>query len=300
MTMSDDTGIVPPVSPSATPLPIPHQRRRKSRVPKWIRNVRKGLTRRIKWRTTILVIVTVVAVIVVSGLVLVADALNRVQSSLASLDRVVQTMRNKPGTGWTLTDFNRLQASVVDLSESLGTAKRQIGFLRPLSAFSSDATVTLATINSAHNLSLAATEMLKGLQPTVFFLVAGSDDGSVVTQVASGDRVVELMQIGRGQVFSAKNYLDAAASDLIGLDVARLSPAMVLNIDGLNNYRQQMLQINDFLTVAPDLLTAVLGLDREQNYLVLSQNSDELRPSGGYISTYGWMKIGRASGRERV
>lgn len=291
MSYSDDTGIVPPVPSSASPLPIPHQRRRKSRLPKWIRNVRKVFTRRIKWRTTILVTVTVIAVIIVSGLVLVADALNRVQSSLSSLDRVVQTLRNKSGTALTLTDFNRLQASVVDLSESLGTAKRQIGFLRPVASFNADVTATLASISSAHNLSLAANEMLKGLQPTVFFLVAGSDDGSVVSQVASGDRVVELMQVGRGQVFTAGNYLDAAAKDLSGLDMTRLLPASILNIDSLNNYRQELMKVNDFLTVAPDLLTAVLGLAKEQTYLVLSQNSDELRPSGGYISTFGWMTV---------
>src|SRR3712207_7980955 len=32
-------------------------------------------------------------------------------------------------------------------------------------------------------------------------------------------------------------------------------------------------------------------ISREQSYLVLAQNSDELRPSGGYISTYGWMRV---------
>jgi len=38
-------------------------------------------------------------------------------------------------------------------------------------------------------------------------------------------------------------------------------------------------------------LTAALGLTDTKTYLVLSQNSDELRPSGGYISTYGWMTV---------
>ena len=41
----------------------------------------------------------------------------------------------------------------------------------------------------------------------------------------------------------------------------------------------------------PDLLTTALGLDNPQTYLVLSQNSDELRPSGGFLSTYGWLTI---------
>ncbi len=56
-------------------------------------------------------------------------------------------------------------------------------------------------------------------------------------------------------------------------------------------YYQQLSQINRVLTNAPDFLTAALGINGDQNYLVLSENNDELRPSGGYISTYGWMTI---------
>src|SRR5690606_14865862 len=49
---------------------------------------------------------------------------------------------------------------------------------------------------------------------------------------------------------------------------------------------------------APELLTAAMGLNEQQSYLILSQNSDELRPSGGYISTFGWMTVrnGRVTG----
>jgi hypothetical protein len=32
-------------------------------------------------------------------------------------------------------------------------------------------------------------------------------------------------------------------------------------------------------------------LQQTQTYLILAQNSDEIRPSGGYISTWGWMRV---------
>ena len=38
-------------------------------------------------------------------------------------------------------------------------------------------------------------------------------------------------------------------------------------------------------------MTNALGLDQERSYLILAENSDELRPSGGYISTYGWLTV---------
>ncbi|MEP6985384.1 MAG: DUF4012 domain-containing protein [Chloroflexota bacterium] len=190
-----------------------------------------------------------------------------------------------------MTDFNRLQASVTDLSTNLETARKQIAFVGLFASFNPEIEANLATINSAYHLSLAANEMLKGLQPTVFFLVSGDDNNSVVSGAASGSRIVELMQIGQGSVFSAKSYLAAAKDDVAKLDLTRLSASSILNVEGLIQYREQLVQVNDFLTVAPDLLTAVLGLSREQHYLILSQNNDELRPSGGYISTYGWLTV---------
>lgn len=53
----------------------------------------------------------------------------------------------------------------------------------------------------------------------------------------------------------------------------------------------QLVAINAVLKQAPELLTEALGLSGERSYLILSQNSDELRPSGGYISTFGWMSV---------
>ncbi len=296
MTLSEDSGIIPIPSQPDSPTPIPSQRRRKEKGPKWLRRTRKAI-KQIKWRTVTIVTVTMIAVVIVAGLVLVADATNRVQSSLSSLERVVQSVRSRPGTELTLTDFNRLQASVTDLSLNLETARNQIGFVGLLAGFNPEIGARLATTHSAYHLAMAATEMLKGLQPTIFFLVSGDDNTGVVTGAVSGNRIVELMQIGKGAVLKAKNYLQAAEDDVSNLDLARLSAQSVMNIKGLVQYQQQLLQINNVLTIAPDLLTAMFGLTKEQHYLILSQNNDEIRPSGGYISTYGWitMRNGRVT-----
>jgi hypothetical protein len=70
-----------------------------------------------------------------------------------------------------------------------------------------------------------------------------------------------------------------------------LSSELVLASDDLETYYAQLQQANSILLESPELLTSALGLDGERSYLVLSQNSDELRPSGGYISTYGWLTV---------
>lgn len=290
MTISEDSQLIPVPPGTSAPMPIPQQHRRRSHGPKWSRPIRKAL-KRIKWRTVLLVTVAIVAVTMVASLVLIVDAMNRVSSALNGLERVAQSVRSKPGTELTFNDFDRLHASVVDLSNTLGAAQRQIGFMGIFAPFNPELDAQLASIRSAFHLTLAADDMLKGLEPTLFLLVSGDDSNSVVASGASGNRIVELLQVGRGQVVSARGYLDQAEADIRHLDLTRLSPSSVLNIEGLNSYRSQLAQINELLMTAPDLFTTMLGLSEEKNYLVLSQNSDEIRPSGGYISTYGWMTV---------
>jgi hypothetical protein len=66
---------------------------------------------------------------------------------------------------------------------------------------------------------------------------------------------------------------------------------LLLQIEQLRAYRDQLANITAILMIAPDTLTTMLGLDEERTYLVLAQNNDEIRPSGGYISTYGWFTV---------
>ena len=133
--------------------------------------------------------------------------------------------------------------------------------------------------------------MLNGLQPTLFFFVSGDDNEAVVTQISSGERVVELLGIGRGRFASADSHLAAAKSEMDNINLSSAPSNIVLSLEQLNKYYTELYDINNALTNSPDFLTAALGLDSERNYLVLSQNNDELRPSGGYLGTYGWLTI---------
>ena len=133
--------------------------------------------------------------------------------------------------------------------------------------------------------------MLNGLQPTLFFLVSGNDSEAVVTQISSGERVVELLGVGRGRFASADSHLAAAKSQMDKIDLSSAPGNIVMSLEQLNKYYSELYNVNKVLTDSPDFLTAALGLDSERNYLVLSQNNDELRPSGGYLSTYGWLTI---------
>lgn len=287
----DTTPITSPQAQGSDSVPKPLRRRRKSSSPKWLRKLKRRFNLRLQFLKVLIMIVVVLVVIAVGSLVLVTDATNRVESSLSSLNRVIASISNRPGTELTLNDFNRLQSSINDVIATFSSVQRQIGFLRPLVSLDKGVEATVTSLDAAQQLALSADAMLDGLQPTLFFLVGGQDDETVVAQISSGERIVELLRLGRPSFISAQDYLQTAERSIQSIQTGELSASMLLQVEELNAFHQQLTELQVILMAAPDLLTAALGLETQQNYLVLSQNSDEIRPSGGYLSTYGWMTV---------
>lgn len=286
---------ITPKAPLAEEKPlVPQPRettgRKRRRRPSFLRRVRRSIMR-VRWSKVLLVCVALLAVAGVTTVAVLVDSANRVQSSITGFQRVVSSLSERTGTDMTLTDFNRLNSSIDDLSGSLAGIRNRLRLAQPFTPFNATLGTTITSVDAAYSLTLAAKDMLNGLQPTLFFLVSGDDNKSVVTQISSGERIVELLRIGRGQFASAENHLRAAQSAMDNLNLEGAPSSIVLNIQELQQYHEQLSQINTVLMSAPDFLTGALGITGERNYLVLSQNNDELRPSGGYLSTYGWLTI---------
>jgi len=261
-------------------------RRRRRRSP--IKRVGKRVGRFINWKIILLVIISVIAVYGITTAVIVTDALSSVNGSLISVRRVVDQVGRSPGE-FGLNDFTRLQTSVNDLVRSLNIARNQTAVLRTFSSVNADFAATLAALGTTEGLALAARDTLAGLEPTLFFMLGGSED--LTTQISSGERIVELLTIGRGRFLQAQNRLRTVGEQLSTLPQSGLSPDLLFNLNQVRSYYEQLVAANDLLLEMPDLLTTALAVDETRSYLILSANSDELRPSGGYISTYGWMRL---------
>jgi hypothetical protein len=270
--------------------PLRKQRRHHRTGPRWLRKVGKNV-KRFNWRLFLLVFCGIMAVLAVSGIALATDAASRVESSLNNLSRVISSLSRKPGTELTLADFERIDASIDDVKQTLAAANRQTQFLRPFTSLSPSLEIQLESLDITRQLTSVADQMLAGLEPTIFFMVGTNVNEVVLTQISSGERVVELLRIGRGQFVEAGAQLALAKQHLEALNLADVPPGLLLDVQTLVKAQEQLQEINTLLLVAPELLTSALGLNTEQSYLILAQNSDELRPSGGYISTYGWMQI---------
>lgn len=286
----------PEASPLPTLLDAPEEifrekrrRRRRSRR-RWYRRLLRRFGH-YNWRVLLLMAITIPAAIAMGALILSINARTRVQNSWESLDRIWTTVGRKSGAELTLADFEHLQAGVRDLNASLSGARRQTLFLRPFTRLSGDLQTSFNMLDAAQELSLAADNLLTGLRPALFFLTHGEEKERVATQFSSGERMVELLSLGRGRFTRAGQHLDAAKAIIDRLDPTKVSPDLLATVDGLESIYTLLTDIERVLLSSPELLTAALGLDETQTYLILAQNNDELRPAGGYISTYGWMTV---------
>ena len=266
------------------------RRRRHGSHNRWLRHLRRRIGR-YNWRVLLLAGLGIIAAIGMSGVLLAVSARDKVYDSWERLDRTWYALSDKPGTELTLNDFERLERGVNDFSASLSSARRQMIVLRPLAFASGEFSASWQALEAAQHLSLAANNMLVGIKPAIFFLTEGGQEESVVAQISSGERVVELLGLGRRRFMTAGQELDLAQSIITDLSHESVSPDLIITIDSLSKFLDQLQDINQTLLDSPTLLTAALGLEDDQTYLVLSQNSDELRPSGGYISTYGWITV---------
>lgn len=282
------------VIPPTPELSEKGERRRRSRsgrsrhpVAKMWRKFRK----RRYGRTIVIGLFVALVVVALSVSILIVDASSQLNSSWQSLSRVLTTVNNRDGTQLTLADFRRLEKSLGDVSSRLSTTASRASLVAPLADLHVDARATLQLIDVANHLVRAGQNMLQGVQPAITFMVDAQEDEAVGARISSGERIVELLELGRGRFLSANEQLTLATQALDNISAANLSAQLLLNVEQLYDYQRELASINAVLLDAPDLLTAVMGLGESRNYLILAQNNDEIRPSGGFIGTYGWMVV---------
>jgi hypothetical protein len=241
-------------------------------------------------RILIAVLAIFVSVIVV-GLVLITDASNRVNGAIGNFQRVLATVNQQSSATISLSDLERLESSLNELDATLNGVNSRIGFLRPVSQLDTNLNFGFDSLDSIQYLVKAANQILDGLQPTVLFLAGNQDDTALLGEISSGQRIAELLELGQTNFANARDNLHAAQAILDGVSTQELSRSSLLNLTQLEGYIAELERVNELLVLSPDLITRVLGINSERSYLILAQNNDEIRPSGGYISTYGWMTV---------
>ncbi|MDD4272047.1 MAG: DUF4012 domain-containing protein, partial [Patescibacteria group bacterium] len=100
------------------------------------------------------------------------------------------------------------------------------------------------------------------------------------------------------KIYEAAPELNGIKADLdlayINLEQAKTSVVFLAFKDKINQVKEQINQAGLILEKAVPLsqmIPALAGYPNEVKYLVMLENSDELRPTGGFLGTYGILKI---------
>jgi hypothetical protein len=264
--------------------PAMRKRRRRRVLPLWLRRY---------WRVVAVVVPLLVLLPIVITAMLTFDSVVRVQESIRGLQSTLSILVRRTPTELTSADFERLRFNIVSTGLNFQNATNQTHYLRWVLQSRADATSLFTALDAATLTVWGASNMIEGLQPMVAVMSQGSTSTPVMAGLESGDQLVNLLGAGKSRFETADHLLQQAEQQLSQIDLGALPPDILLYVEQLIEYHEQMRQINQVLLNAPELVAEVFGLDETKTYLVLSQNSDEIRPSGGYISTWGTLQMRR-------
>lgn len=127
---------------------------------------------------------------------------------------------------------------------------------------------------------VAADESLSALTPSLGDLELSS------LSIKQMPQILDALATARPALARAGTHLDAAAAAL-----ARIAGPLSPRLERWVSKASQLVQLAQYGIEGAQIAPGLLGQDGSRTYLVLVQNSDELRPTGGFISAVGRVEI---------
>lgn len=212
----------------------------------------------------------------------------RVISATQSLLNTQEEAEALMSGGLTSINPDEVQRIVLQTRHDVLVLKNELGFMRPIAPrLSGLPRVGPLLAASPHFLDMAdsgteAAVHLLSLKPGLEALQAQGNGG-----LALGDLL--------STINDAESDIEAAAAAIARVATAR---AQITNVDQLPwRVRTLLERFDPLLPLAQDslkllpVLPEMMGLDGPKRYLILAQNEDELRPTGGFISGAGLLEV---------
>ncbi len=117
-----------------------------------------------------------------------------------------------------------------------------------------------------------------------------------VNTLAALPLVMDGLAEQKGTIQATVARLQTHQAALNTIDTTTLSPSTAPRVAQLQERLPELISGLQVATILPELL----GSDAPKTYLVLTQNADEIRPSGGYINTAGHLTIQQGQIREFI
>jgi hypothetical protein len=170
------------------------------------------------------------------------------------------------------------------LKAELGPAVALAPYLGWLPGVGSDVAAAPDLLEMGIGVSNAGDLVLDGLAP-LSALFAGS--GSGASDLAVGEVLAQVLVEGQPRFEAASVELEDVKARRERIDVERLSPKVGQLVLRLDKYLDLLDTGMQGLLVAPHLL----GADSTRTYLLLAQNENELRATGGFISSVALLRV---------
>ena len=186
-------------------------------------------------------------------------------------------------------DPDQAESLVLGLREDVVALKRETAIFMPLRGLFSSMDKIGPTLQVAPQLlemadagTEAAVYLVQGLKPGLAVLNDPAADGSPLPQL------VTIINEARPQLIQASAALERVAA----------ARSQIPTTDNLPWRVQELLRLSDEnLPLAEDglrvmqILPIIMGVDGPRTYLVVAQNEDELRATGGFISGAGLLSL---------
>lgn len=153
------------------------------------------------------------------------------------------------------------------------------------------------TAKTADQMLKASIDLLSGYQEilSVFINLDGStDEASVMSGLATADGKKQLLEAivkNRSVLDKAKVKITAAKLELNSINSRNLTGIFKDKVIAANNLLSELTEQTDVALPLFKYLPELAGLGQEKNYLLLFQNNMELRPTGGFIGSYGLITV---------
>ncbi|MFQ5616345.1 MAG: DUF4012 domain-containing protein [Anaerolineales bacterium] len=208
------------------------------------------------------------------------------------INRAVAAITEKPFAELTLSDFEEADQHLLQAEVFFRQAQDDARTYAPLlGLLGGDAKALPHLLEIAVNASLAGQELYAGMEPLLTLVLAGPDNPALAYRTGYEERIIAPLLAGQPRLIDAREHLAEALAASQKIDRATLSDNVAATMDEVAVLLPRLYTLADTLVDAPELLTNLLGLREPKVYLMLAQNNDELRPTGGWVGTFGVVVI---------
>ncbi|PWB38946.1 MAG: hypothetical protein C3F02_00880 [Parcubacteria group bacterium] len=190
----------------------------------------------------------------------------------------------------------KLQSGVISASENSYDAA-QSDFVQSLQSFEQAQSI----INNYHRTLLDASAWLPGIGKPMSFgrsLLSVSTNisqaaATLSKQVQEGASPTEYLAVIDDNIIKTLPYLEEANKDLSGNSLSAVPDELKPQLRALQQQLPEIITNLKTLDRIFSVLSSFLGQDREKRYLLLFQNNNELRATGGFIGSIALVDVFR-------